>query len=251
MKTVAGEGKKKTRNFGASTLRGPTFSKFGPPPFGAPLLGVQKFNFQIGRSRISRNRIGRSRKKKSWPKLKLSEVDRAPPDHPKFCRGFTRQLENLKRAQLKDPALEKHHQNSARRHPERKTERKWERRKKKFAKFWPPTLPGFTLRGHTLRGPNRWDPPLGGFFCVLFASLLFCFLFRKDGQQKSWSTIFFFWPKSVWRKSDWPKLVKWRWPKSVWPKSVSAFQTPPSSPWPVLFRRFGLFRTISKVKTYF
>ena len=62
MKTVAGDGKKREilglPPFGPQAS-GPTFSRFGPPPFGAPSLMVQKFNIpklaevDIGRSRAS------------------------------------------------------------------------------------------------------------------------------------------------------------------------------------------------------
>ena len=65
---------KKARNFGpptlrGSTLRGPTFSRFGPPPFGAhpsraPHFVVPKFNIQK-LLELAEVEIGRSR---NWPK---------------------------------------------------------------------------------------------------------------------------------------------------------------------------------------
>ena len=50
----------------------------GPHPSGSPPL-VKKFNIQkLAEVEIGRSRIGRTRKKKkSWPKSKLADVDRA------------------------------------------------------------------------------------------------------------------------------------------------------------------------------
>ena len=76
-------------------------------------------------------------------------------------RGFTRQPENSKRAHLRVPALQKHHQISTRRPPER--EKKSENgagEGKKSAKFWAPRLRAPTLRAPTLRCPTLRAPTL-------------------------------------------------------------------------------------------
>ena len=97
---------------------------------------------------------------------------------------------------ISGPRRFKHPQISTKGPPREREERKnmWqERKKKKSAKFWAPTLRGSTLWGPTLRGPT----------------------FSKFG------------PKMDWPKMDWPKMVKKGWPKMDWPKTVSALLASP------------------------
>ena len=76
---------------GLPTLRGPTFSKFGPPPFESPTLCRPK----IHHPKIGGNRIGRSRNwpKSNWPnsKKRAAEVEIGRSR----SRSWTRRPESL------------------------------------------------------------------------------------------------------------------------------------------------------------
>ena len=82
-------------------------------------------------------------------------------------RGFTRQPKNSKRAHLRAPALQKHHQNSTRRHPERHKKNKIVAGEGKKAPnvgpstFGAPPFGAPTLQGPTLRVPPFGVPPFG------------------------------------------------------------------------------------------
>ena len=123
-----------------------------------------------------------------------------------LCRqGFTRQPENSKRAHLR---LQKHHQNSTRRHPEYKKSENGGGRGKKERNFGPPKL-----RAHP-SGPDFfwvWAPPFGPDHD------------RHTQIQRDWPKMD--WPKiglakTKMAKMDWPKLVKSGWPTRDWPESV-------------------------------
>ena len=73
---------------------------------------------------------------------------RVQPRQLQGRRGFTQQPENSKRALSRVPALQKHHQNSTRRPPEREKERKWRwRREEKREILGPPPFGAPTPSG--------------------------------------------------------------------------------------------------------
>ena len=83
--------------------------------------------------------------------------DTPPPDLlPK--PGFHTTARELQTCTFEGPGLQKHHQNSTRRPPERDKERKWERERDKKAKFRAPTLRALTF---SRSGPHPSTPPLG------------------------------------------------------------------------------------------
>ena len=107
-------------------------------------------------------------------------------------RGFTRQPENSKRAHLRAPALQKHHQNSTRRHPDRhKKSEMVVGEGKKSAKFWAPTLRGPPFGapfswdwGPTLRGPPFQTWQVWILLCFIFI-LLFCFMCEEGHHTET------------------------------------------------------------------
>ena len=92
MKIVAGEGKKKTRNFGPPTLR-------GPPPFGAPLfLGLGQHPsilHPLGPNSPGPHPFGNPfRTQPSGPTLRAPQ-DPPPSDRPKFRVFFSLSRHNF------------------------------------------------------------------------------------------------------------------------------------------------------------
>ena len=151
---------------------------------------------------------------------------RPPPDHPLpdrpptnrpppwlwGRRGFTRQIENSKRAHLRVPALQKHHQSFTRTPPR-------EGRKKENCGWTPPPHPsGPQPSKLPLRGPPDHLPP-------------------EPAPHPTLKTKIWCWLNLVWSKLVLAKLCLVKvgcWPKMVWPKMAK--HDSQTSFWPKLVR---------------
>ena len=126
-------------------------------------------------------------------KLKCARLEfsgcrvRAPAAWSGGAAGVSHDSPRAQTCTFEGPGLQKHHQNSTGRHPEREEKNEFcGGRGKKSAKLWAPHTSG----PHP-SGPHFGAPPF---------------------------ETHFFW------LMDWPKMVKSGWPKSVCPKSVASEQ---------------------------
>ena len=112
---MAGEGKKREilppplpplpPHPSGPTLRGPTFCRFGPPPFWAPPFVVPKFNIQ----KLAEVEIGRSRSPLTGDTMVVSMADCAPEKRPSVCNGVKTSLvmgTPWRQGEITDPHVE-------------------------------------------------------------------------------------------------------------------------------------------------